>query len=76
MTPPGRNMPRPVAHAAATSCGDALGALPLPGSPPITRMAYFLIANEVTIDITKARTELGYEPVINVDRGLSELGAG
>ncbi len=39
-------------------------------------MAYFLIANEVTIDITKARTELGYEPVISVDRGLSELGAG
>ncbi len=38
-------------------------------------MAYFLTANEVTIDIGKARRELGYEPVITVDRGLEELGA-
>ncbi len=76
VTPPDRNMPRPVAHAAATSCETLWGLLPLPGSPPVTRMAYFLIANEVTIDITKARSELGYEPVISVDRGLSELGAG
>ncbi len=76
VTPPDRNMPRPVAHAAATTCETLWGRLPLPGSPPITRMAYFLIANEVTIDIAKARRELGYEPVISVDRGLSELGAG
>ena len=47
--------------------------LPLPGAPPITRLAYFLTANEVTIDISKARAELGYEPLISVDRGLSDL---
>jgi nucleoside-diphosphate-sugar epimerase len=75
VTPPDRNMPRALARVAA-QMGEALwGTLPLPGSPPVTRMAYFLIANEATIDITKARTELGYEPVISVDRGLEELAA-
>ena len=75
LTPPDRNMPKRLAKAVATA-GEALwGTLPLPGSPPVTRMAYFLIANEATIDITKARTELGYEPVISVDRGLEELAA-
>lgn len=75
VTPPDRNIPRGVAHAAATASETLWRMLPLPGTPPITRMAYFLTANEVTIDITKARSELGYEPVITVERGLEELAA-
>jgi nucleoside-diphosphate-sugar epimerase len=73
MTPPDRNLPRAVARAAAIASETMWRALPLPGTPPITRMAYFLTANEVTVDITKARSELGYEPVITVERGLEEL---
>lgn len=75
LTPPDRNIPRPLARGAAAASETAWRLLPLPGAPPITRMAYFLTANEVTIDIGKARRELGYEPVITVDRGLEELGA-
>ena len=75
VTAPDKNLPAPVAHAAATVSEALWRLLPLPGAPPITRLAYFLTANEVTIDISKARTELGYEPLISVDRGLSELAA-
>ena len=32
-----------------------------------------LSALEATIDITRARTELGYAPVRTVDEGLEEL---
>ncbi len=75
LTPPDRNLPRPLARGAAAVSETIWRLLPLPGTPPITRMAYFLTANEVTIEIGKARRELGYEPVITVDRGLEELGA-
>lgn len=75
ITPPDRNLPRAVARVAAETSETLWRLLPLPGAPPITRMAYFLTANEVTIDIGKARRELGYEPVISVERGLEELGA-
>ena len=54
--------------------GEALWrALPLPGAPPLTRLAYWLTSQECTIDITKARTELGYRPVISVEEGLAGL---
>jgi nucleoside-diphosphate-sugar epimerase len=47
--------------------------LPLPGRPPLTRLAVWLSAVETTIDITRARTELGYAPVRTIDEGLEEL---
>ena len=64
VTPPDRNLPVPLARVAATASEALWRLLPLPGDPPITRLAYFLTANEVTIDISKARSELGYEPLI------------
>ena len=73
VTPPDRNVPAGVARVGAV-VGEALWrALPLPGVPPVTRIAYFLTANEVTIDISKARNELGYQPQITVEQGLAEL---
>ena len=47
--------------------------LRLKGEPPLTRLALWLSSQECTIDISKARTELGYEPVIDRQRGLEEL---
>ena len=49
--------------------------LPLKGEPPVTRFAYWVSAQECTIDITKARTELGYAPVVSKEQGLAELRA-
>lgn len=58
--------------------GAALGEtlwryLPLRGSPPLTRMAVWVSALETTIDISRARGELGYEPVRTRDQGFDEL---
>jgi nucleoside-diphosphate-sugar epimerase len=70
---PDKRMPRPVAGAMASIGETAWKILPLPGRPPITRLAYWLSSQECTIDITRARTELGYAPVKTIDEGMEEL---
>jgi len=39
----------------------------------VTRLAYWLSAQECTIDISRARQELGYEPVRTRAEGMEEL---
>jgi len=70
---PDRNVPRPLIRGLASICETAWNVLPLPGQPPVTRLAYWLGGLEATIDITRARTELGYEPVRTIDDGMNEL---
>ncbi|MDF2696212.1 MAG: epimerase [Labilithrix sp.] len=43
--------------------------------PPVSRQELATSAVEVTLDITKARNELGYLPVITPDEGVAELKA-
>jgi len=45
----------------------------LKGTPPVTRMAAWAAGLETTIDISKARAELGYEPVKTIEEGMQEL---
>jgi nucleoside-diphosphate-sugar epimerase len=71
--PPDRSLPVGVARAAAAVGETAWRVLPLPGRPPVTRFAVWVSSLETTIDITRARTELGYEPVRTIDQGLEEL---
>jgi nucleoside-diphosphate-sugar epimerase len=73
VTPTGRSVPAPVANAVATVGETAWRLLALSGRPPLTRLAVWLSALETTIDITRARTELGYAPVRTIDEGLEEL---
>jgi nucleoside-diphosphate-sugar epimerase len=73
VTPSRRSVPAPVANAVATVGETAWRLLPLPGRPPLTRLAVWLSALEATIDITRARTELGYAPVRTIEDGLEEL---
>ena len=70
---PDRNAPRAVAGALAAAGETAWRLLPLRGGPPVTRMAFWLSALETTIDISKARRELGYEPVVTRAEGMEEL---
>src|SRR3954449_9338709 len=70
---PDGELPLPVARAVAAVGEAAWRALPLPGAPPITRMALWVSSLECTIDISRARAELGYAPVKSIDEGLSEL---
>ncbi len=44
-------------------------------APPLTRLAVWLSALECTIDITKAQTKLGYQPVTTIEESMAELRA-
>ncbi len=73
--PPERSIPTPVAGALAAVGETAWRALPLRGSPPLSRFDYWISSQECTIDISKARRELDYEPVRTREEGLAELRA-
>jgi nucleoside-diphosphate-sugar epimerase len=71
---PSGELPAPVARAIAAAGEAAWRALPLPGAPPLTRMALWVASLECTIDISRARAELGYAPVVSIEEGLAGLG--
>jgi nucleoside-diphosphate-sugar epimerase len=73
--PPSRSMPVPLAAALAAGGEGAWRLLRLKGSPPLTRFAYWVSSQECTIDIAKAKRELGYEPVRTRPDGMEELRA-
>jgi nucleoside-diphosphate-sugar epimerase len=73
--PPDKNTPPGVVRALAVVCEAAWRVLPLPGAPPITRFTSWVASLDCTIDISKARAELGYEPVKSIPDGLEELRA-
>ena len=70
---PKRSLPRGLARTVAGAGERLWSLLPLPGQPPVTRLAYWLSALETTIDISRARSELGYEPVKTIDEGMQDL---
>jgi len=71
--PPGRSLPAWAAAPLALVAEGAWKALPLEGAPPMTRFRSWLLTQECTIDISKARAELGYEPLVSQEQGLAEL---
>jgi nucleoside-diphosphate-sugar epimerase len=70
---PDRNMPARLAKTAAVSCELAWRIFPLRGTPPVTRIAVWLSSLETTIDISRAKAELGYEPPRTIADGMDEL---
>jgi nucleoside-diphosphate-sugar epimerase len=72
--PPDRSLPAWSAAPMARVCEAAWKLLPLPGEPPMNAFRSWLLTQECTIDISKARAELGYEPIVSHERGLAELG--
>ncbi len=75
VTAPTRTVPAAVAHAVAVGGEAAWRVLPLPGQPPLTRFAYWVTSQDCTIRIDKARTELGYEPIVSHAEGMAALRA-
>ena len=73
VTPGDRNTPPAVARAAAATLEPLWALLGRKNPPPVTRLAVWLSSLECTIDISKAREELGYAPVKTRDEGLAEL---
>jgi len=70
-----RSIPSAIARPAAAIIEGVWRTLRLPSAPPVTRHAIDLMCCECTLDISKIRRELGYEPVISVADGLRQLGA-
>jgi nucleoside-diphosphate-sugar epimerase len=70
---PDRSMPAPLAGAVARASEAAWRVLPLKGTPPVTRLAVWLSSQECTIDISRARAELCYEPIRSIPEGMEEL---
>jgi nucleoside-diphosphate-sugar epimerase len=70
---PERSVPLAPAKRGAAMGETLWKVLPFKGSPPLTRMAVWVSSLETTINIERARTELGYEPIRTREDGLSEL---
>ncbi len=73
VTIPDKSVPPGVAKLAAASAERVWRLLKRPGSPPLTRFAVWVSAQECTIDISRAERELGYRPVMSREEGLAEL---
>lgn len=71
--PPGRSLPAWAAAPLARVCETAWKLLPLPGEPPMTTFRAWLLTQECTIDISKAREALGYAPIVSHDEGLAAM---
>jgi nucleoside-diphosphate-sugar epimerase len=71
--PPDRGIPAWAAMPLAQVSEAAWKLLPLRGAPPMTTFRAWLLTQECTIDISKARAELGYEPIVSREQGLAEL---
>ncbi|HEX3324424.1 MAG TPA: NAD-dependent epimerase/dehydratase family protein [Solirubrobacterales bacterium] len=71
--PPDRSLPAWTAAPMARLCEAAWKVLPLPGEPPMTTFRSWLLTQECTIEIAKAREELGYAPAVSHEQGLAEL---
>ena len=72
---PDKSVPRALLRMIA-AVGDTLASVSRGRiKPPITRQEYATMAVEVTLDIGKARKELGYQPVMSADAGLDEMRA-
>jgi nucleoside-diphosphate-sugar epimerase len=70
---PDKSVPAGVATAAAATAERAWSLLRRPGPPPLTRFAVWVSSKECTLDISRARAELGYEPVRTREEGLAGL---
>jgi nucleoside-diphosphate-sugar epimerase len=71
--PPRRSVPAWTAAPMARIAEAAWKILPLSGAPPMTTFRSWLLTQECTIEIGKARSELGYAPVVSHEQGLAEL---
>jgi nucleoside-diphosphate-sugar epimerase len=71
--PPDRSLPAWTAAPLARVAETAWKLLPLSGEPPMTKFRAWILTQECTIDITKARRELGYAPLVTHKQGLAEM---
>jgi nucleoside-diphosphate-sugar epimerase len=71
---PEREVPARLARPLGAAAESLWRTLHLPGEAPLTRFAVWNATLECTIDDSKARRELGYQPVVSIEEGLAALG--
>jgi nucleoside-diphosphate-sugar epimerase len=71
--PPTSSSPFPLAWQLAKVLELAWNTLPLPGEPLLTRQMLRLIGMPFTLDITRARGDLGYQPIVSWQQGIQAL---
>ena len=64
-----------VATAMARGSEALWAVLRRPGKPPLTRQELALIGQEMTLDDSRIREELGFRDAVTVEQGLSDLAA-
>jgi nucleoside-diphosphate-sugar epimerase len=73
VTPGGRSLPRRVAWRMASVVEAIWRTFGFRAAPPITRMVVKMMGEEVTIDDSKARRELGYTGRVSFEEGIREM---
>jgi nucleoside-diphosphate-sugar epimerase len=73
VTPKDRSVPFGLAWMMAGIMGAAWRLLRLKGEPPITRQMLRLIGADFTLDISRARTDLNYAPILTPEEGFRRM---
>jgi nucleoside-diphosphate-sugar epimerase len=76
LPPVTKSAPFPVAWLMASVLETVWRVFRKQGKPPVTRQMLRMIGKEFTLDDTKARTELGYVPLVSRSEGLVRMRAG
>ena len=74
LTPPDTSLPKALVYPIASLCELIWRGLKLDSAPPLTRHAIGLMSCDCTLSIEKARCDLGYDPIVDVETGLAQLG--
>jgi len=75
VTIPSRSVPRPVAAALAAAMETAYKAARRPTAPPLSPWLVSFMGQDRSYDITAARRQLGYEPIVSFEEGLAAFHA-
>lgn len=70
---PSKSVPAFVLRPLAKLVEGSYRFLNVKSEPPITRIAADMMCVDCTINIEKAKNELGYAPIMSIDRGMVEL---
>jgi nucleoside-diphosphate-sugar epimerase len=71
--PPEKSIPRWIAKSFAWTTDALYRTLRIKKRPPVPYASFLLIGQEVTVDDTKARRDLGYEGRVTIEEGLAAM---
>jgi nucleoside-diphosphate-sugar epimerase len=68
-----RRIPYPIAHSLAYLAEILAKTVMVGREPPLTRYTVGLLAKSQTLDITKAKSLLGYAPIVSIAEGIANV---